>query len=48
MNDVRLLEPELSAAHCLELLGGHTWGVGLRATKEAFSRIRLESLAHGT
>jgi len=43
INDVRLLEPELPAAHCLELSGGHTWSLWIRGAKEVFSRIRLES-----
>jgi pimeloyl-ACP methyl ester carboxylesterase len=43
IEDVRLLAPELPKAHYVELPGGHSWSVGLRAATEVFSRIRLES-----
>ncbi|HEY6240922.1 MAG TPA: alpha/beta hydrolase-fold protein [Burkholderiales bacterium] len=43
INDVRLLEPELPAAHRLEMPGGHTWSLWISSAKEIFSRIRLES-----
>lgn len=43
INDVRLLAPELSEAHYLELTGGHTWSLWLKGSKEVFSRIRRES-----
>ncbi len=47
INDVRLLAPELSEAHYLELTGGHTWSLWLSGAKEVFLRIRLEALGVG-
>jgi len=43
IEDVRLLAPEVTGPHYLELQGGHTWGLWISGAKEVFSRIRLES-----
>jgi pimeloyl-ACP methyl ester carboxylesterase len=39
----RLLAPEVPEGHYLELSGGHTWRLWVRAAKELFSRVRRES-----
>jgi pimeloyl-ACP methyl ester carboxylesterase len=41
----RMLAQGLPKAQSLELPGGHTWGTWLRAAKEVFSRIRVQSPA---
>jgi pimeloyl-ACP methyl ester carboxylesterase len=43
IEDARLLAQELPRAHFLELPGGHNWTFGIRAMREIFSRIRVES-----
>ena len=43
IEDVRLLAPALPGSHYVELSGGHTWSLWIRAAKEIFSRIRVES-----
>jgi pimeloyl-ACP methyl ester carboxylesterase len=47
IDDVRLLAPEVPEGHYLELSGGHTWGLWVRAAKELFSRARRESMNRG-
>jgi len=42
IEDVRLLAPALPGSHYVELSGGHTWSLWIRAAKEIFSHIRLE------
>jgi pimeloyl-ACP methyl ester carboxylesterase len=44
IDDARLLAPEVPEAHYLELPGGHTWRLWVRAAKELFSRVRRESM----
>jgi len=47
LDDARLLAPELPEGHYLELPGGHTWSLWVRAAKELFSRVRRESMKRG-
>lgn len=44
---MRLLAPEIPAAHRLELPGGHTWSLWVSATRQVFARVRLETPAAG-
>ena len=47
IDDARLLAPEVPEDHYLELPGGHSWRLWVRAAKELFSRVRLESVKRG-
>jgi pimeloyl-ACP methyl ester carboxylesterase len=48
IDDARLLAPEVPEDHYLELPGGHTWKLWVRAARELFSRIRRESAKRGS